>query len=171
MLLQVLTSLQLATDLQLDRLRARALRSAARQLISSGATYPEEGLLEAAQIPEGNSWLLLGVLAAAVKQAPEAARKKVIAALPDASDLEGWLRLRKQASGEFVWEVEGFLGREGELESPAFSIGGYDWCLWCDPKGDSDHNAVGYLSLYLELAHEFRDPGGLVAFSKFSPSS
>ena len=112
---QVLTGLQLATDLQLDRLRAHALLGAARQLVSSGArrTHPEDGLLEAAQIPEGNSCLLLGALAAAVKQAPDGARQQVLAALPAASELEDWLRLRKQVGGEFVWDIYSGLFEPG----------------------------------------------------------
>ena len=159
--LQVLASLQLATDLQLDGLRAHALLGAARQLIGLGATRATDGLLEAAQIPEGNSWLLLGALAAAVKQAPEAVRRQVLAKLPAASELESWLRLRKQAVGEFVWEIEGFSGLEGWLISPEFSIGGYGWHLVCYPKGDLTYgDAQGHLSLYLDLAPEFYNPGG-----------
>ena len=160
MLLQALAGLQLATDLQLDRLRAHALLGAARQLVSSGAERATEGFLEAAQIPKGNSWLLLGALAAAVKQAPEAARQEVLAKLPAASVLEGWLRLRKQAGGEFVWDIQGFSSQEGRLVSPDFSIGGYDWFLSCFPKGDPYHKAEGHLSFYLELAAGSRSPGG-----------
>ena len=47
--------------------------------------------------------------------------------------------------------------------SPRFSIGGYDWKLSCFPKGDPGQEAEGHLSLYLCLAPEFRDPGGMVA--------
>ena len=163
--LQVLASLQLATDLQLDGLRAHALLCAAKQLIGSRATCANSGLLASAQIPEGNSQLLLGTLMAAVQQAPEAVRQQVLEKLPAARALESWLRLRKQAGGDFLWEIEGFSGQEDKLVSPQFSIGGYDWSLMCFPKGDPHNKAEGHLSLYLWLAAGFRDPGGLVAAS------
>ena len=165
LLLQVLASLQLATDLQLDRLRAHGLLAAARQLITFSPTdttsgYLPDGILEAAQIPEGNAGLLLGALASAVKQAPHTGRRDVLAKLPPASELESWLRLRKQAGGEFVWEIEGFSGKEVQLWSPEFSVGGYNWSLECYPKGDPVNEAEGHLSLYLWLGLEFCDPGG-----------
>ena len=163
MLLQVLVGLQLATDLQLDRLRAHALQGAARQLISSHSTDADDGILDAARIPEGNTRLVLGALAAAVQQAPEAARQQVLAGVPAVSKLESWLRLRKHAGSEFVWELEGFsaLPVEGRLESPSFSCGGYDWRLLCFPKGyPEDREAEGYFSLYLLLAPGSQHPGG-----------
>ena len=161
LLLQVLASLQLATDLQLDRLRAHALLYALQHLTICRDIWrcldADASFLEAAQIPEGNSWLLLGALATAMKQAPEAAQQ-VLAKLPAASVLESWLRLRKQAAGEFVWEIEGFLGQEGALVSPEFSIGGYDWQLTCYPKGFGGTGS--HVSLYLELEEpEFNNPG------------
>ena len=158
--LQVLVSLQLATELQLDRLRAHALLAAATQLVGSSATHSTAGILEAAQVPEGNSWLLLGALAAAVKQAPEGARQQVLAKLPAASELESWLCLNKQAGGVFVWDIEGFSGLDQPVSSPEFSIGGLDWELECYPKGDSEYNSEGYLSVCLQLALHSSDPGG-----------
>ena len=160
MLPQVRASLELATELQLDRLRAHALLAAARQLISSRTNSSIASIMEAAQIPEGNSWLMLGVLAAAVKQAPDGTRQHVLNKLPAASEVESWMLLHKQAGGEFVWEIEGFSGKDGLLLSPRFSIGSYDWWLQCHPKGDPVKEAEGHMSLYLELAPEFRDPGG-----------
>ena len=158
--LQVLAGLQLATDLQLDGLRAHALLGAARQLISSGATRAGAGILEAAQIPGGNAWLLLAALAAAVTQAPEAARQQVLARLPTAPELVSWMRLSKQAGGAFEWEIEGFSGQEGRLVSPEFSVGGYQWALECYPKGDPSMKAEGHLSLYLRLMPSLQVPGG-----------
>ena len=98
---------------------------------------------------------------AAVKRAPEATRQGVLAELPAASELESWLRLRKQAGGAFVWDIDGFIGQEGKLASLWFSVGGYRWQLACNsiaaPDAGGEERRVG---LYLRLAPEFHDPGG-----------
>ena len=88
--------------------------------------------------------------------------------LPVTNVLENWLHLQKQAAGEYVWEIEGFSGLEGELVSPLFTIGGYNWQLACYPKGDPDSEAKGHLSLYLRLAPEFRDPGAWLGSGKLA---
>ncbi|XP_073355872.1 BTB/POZ and MATH domain-containing protein 1-like [Aegilops tauschii subsp. strangulata] len=55
-----------------------------------------------------------------------------------------------------AFEIAGYslhkgLGRGKYLRSPAFSIGGYEWCIRYYPDGSPDEASEGYVSVFLKL--------------------
>uniref|UniRef100_M8AXW4 Speckle-type POZ protein-like protein n=1 Tax=Aegilops tauschii TaxID=37682 RepID=M8AXW4_AEGTA len=60
------------------------------------------------------------------------------------------------ARATVAFEIAGYRllkghGRGKCLRSPAFSIGGYEWCIRYSPDGNQSEAAEGYVSLFLEL--------------------
>ncbi|KAF7063362.1 hypothetical protein CFC21_069886 [Triticum aestivum] len=60
------------------------------------------------------------------------------------------------ARGTVAFQIAGYslhkgLGRGNCLRSPAFSIGGYEWCIHYYPDGSKHEDSEGYVSVFLKL--------------------
>lgn len=92
-----MTSLALAENLQLDRVRGETIVKIARELTADQRGQPSlSGFLEAAQMggmSAANLRLLLGALLSALRRAPGACRAHVVEALPAPDAVADWSRL------------------------------------------------------------------------------